>query len=423
VRPKSAKKGFNMGSVLSTLISPYEAIQRVMESLGFPWRIKREGVELLDSLGCKLAYDIKAISQSPKWTRSTRDGFAVRSSDLYGASRGSPIFLNLIGEVDMGSIPSIVVEPETCVVIHTGGILPEGADSVLMNEDSAMVSDLIEVHAAVQRGENLIQAGEEYKSGDLLLHSGDQLDFASIGLLASMGFGSVDVFSLKVGVLSTGDEIIDLHEQLKEEEGKIRDINSWTISALLRREGYLVRQFGIVKDDKDLIESKVNEMLQVCDVIILSGGSSASAHDHTADVFSKISPPGIIVHGIRQSPGKPTIISGDKQNSRLAIGLPGHPLSCIAVMYSIVLPILSALLTGIPKEQFKKIILPMEYDVFGHTGIEELIPFKLSKDGKVTPMPSKSGYIKTLCEASGFVRLYENIETIRKGEEAEVLLW
>ena len=412
-----------MGSVLSALISPDEAISRVTESLGFPWRTKREGVELLDSLGCKLAYDIKAISQSPQWARSTRDGFAVRSADLYGASRGSPVFLSLIGEVNMGSIPSFVVEPQTCAAIHTGGILPEGADSVLMIEDSAMATDLIEVYAAVQRGENLIQAGEEYRVGDVLLHSGDQLDFASIGLLASIGFGSVDVFGLKVGVLSTGDEIVDINEHLKEEEGKIRDINSWTISALLRREGYLARQFGIVKDDKGLIESKVNEMLQVCDVIILSGGSSVSAHDHTADVLSKISPPGIIAHGIRLSPGKPTIISGDKQNCRLAIGLPGHPLSCIAVMYSIVLPILSALLTGVPKEQFKKIILPMECDVYGHTGIEELIPFKLSEDGKVTPMPSKSSYIKTLRESAGFVRLRENVETLRKGEEAEVLLW
>ena len=412
-----------MGNMLSALISPDEAILRTTESLGFPWRIKREGVELLDSMGCKLAYDIKAVSQSPQWARSTRDGFAVRSSDLYGASRGSPVFLSLVGEVDMGSLPNFVIESQACAAIHTGGVLPEGADAVVMIEDSARAADLIEVYASVQRGENLIQAGEEYKSGDVLLHSGDQLDFASIGLLASIGFGSVDVFSLKVGVLSTGDEIIDLHEHLKEEEGKIRDINSWTISALLRREGYLVRQFGIVKDDRGLIDSKVNEMLQVCDVIILSGGSSVSAHDHTADVLSKISPPGIIAHGIRLSPGKPTIISGDKNNCRLAIGLPGHPLSCIAVMYAVVLPILSALLTGVPKEQFQKILLPMEYDVYGHTGIEELIPFKLSKDGKVTPMPSKSGYIKNLRESSGFIRLRENIETLRKGEEAEVLLW
>jgi molybdopterin molybdotransferase len=412
-----------VGSVLGTLISREEAILRVVEELGFPWRSKREGVELLDSMGCKLAYDIKAVSQSPQWARSMRDGFAVRSSDLYGASRSSPVFLNCIGEVKMGSIPNFVVEAETCAAIHTGGILPEGSDSVLMLEDSASVSDLIEVHNAVQRGENLIQAGEEYKAGDVLLRSGDQLDFASIGLLASMGFGYVDVFNLKVGVLSTGDEIADINEHLKEEEGRIRDVNSWTISALLRREGYLAQQFGIVKDNKELLESKVNEMLQVCDVIILSGGSSVSVHDHTADVLSKLSPPGIIVHGVRLSPGKPTIISGNKHNFRLAIGLPGHPLSCIAVMYSIVLPLLSAMLTGYPKEQFRKINLSTEYDVFGHTGIEELVPFKLSEDGKVIPLPLKSGYIKALRDSSGFIRLRENIETLRKGEEAEVLLW
>jgi molybdopterin molybdotransferase len=292
-----------------------------------------------------------------------------------------------------------------------------------MLEDSERASDFVEVYNAVQCGENIIQAGEEYKAGDILLRAGDELNFASIGLLASMGFGSVDVFSLKVGVLSTGDEIVDCNEPLKEEEGKIRDINSWTVSALLERKGYVVQQFGIVKDDRDLIECKVNEMLQVCDVIIISGGSSVSVRDYTADILSKFSDPGIIVHGIRLSPGKPTIISGDKNNNRLAIGLPGHPLSCLVVMYTIVLPILSALMNGTPKEQFRKIILPMECDVNGHTGIEELIPFRLSESGRVVPMPSKSGYIAVLRDCAGFIRLGENTETLRKGEEAEVLLW
>jgi len=410
-----------MGNIIGSLISREEAISRVIEELGFPWKIKRDEVKLINSLGYKLAYDVKAGSQSPQWPRSLRDGFAVRSSDLYGASRTSPVFLNCIGEIGMGSIPSFVIEPETCAAIHTGGILPEGSDSVLMLEDSSRVYDLIEVYSAVQQGENIIQAGEEYKAGDLLLRAGDQLNFASVGLLASMGFGSVDVFSLKIGVLSTGDEIVDCSEPL--EEGKIRDINSWTVSALLRQEGYLVKQFGIVKDNKELLDSKVDEMLHTCDVIILSGGSSVSVRDHTADVLSKLSTPGIIVHGIRLSPGKPTIISGDKSNRRLAIGLPGHPLSCLAVIHTVVLPLLFALLNGTPGEQFLKMKLPMEYDVFGRTGIEELIPFKFSEDGKVIPLPAKSGYIAALRDCCGFIRLRENIETLRKGEEAEVLLW
>ena len=412
-----------VGSVLDTLISREEAISRVTEALGFPWRAKRESVNLIDSWGYKLAYDIKAVTHSPQWARSLRDGYAVRSSGTYGASRSSPVFLNCIGEVKMGSVPIYTIKPETCAAIHTGGILPEGADSVLMLEDAAKASDLIEVYNAVQYGENIIQAGEDYKAGDLLLRSGDQIDFASIGLLASMGFASVDVFKLKIGVLSTGDEIIDFNEPLREEDGKIRDINSWTVSSLLKRKGCHVLQFGIVKDDMELIDSKVNEMLQVCDVVILSGGASVSVRDHTADVLSKLSNPGIIVHGIRLSPGKPTIISGDKNKFRLAIGLPGHPLSCLAVMHTVVFPLLSALLTGVPKEQFRKLILPMEHDVFGHTGTEEFIPFKLSEDGKVMPLPSKSSYIAALRESSGFIRLGENVETKRKGEEAEVLLW
>ena len=410
-----------MGNILGTLVSREEAISRVIEELGFPWKSKRDEVKLINSLGYRLAYDVKAGSQSPQWARGLRDGFAVRSSDLYGASRNTPVFLNYIGEVSMGSIPSFVIEPETCAAIHTGGIMPEGSDSVLMLEDSARAASFVEVYNAVQRGENVIQAGEEFKAGDLLLRAGDRLNFASVGLLASLGFGAVDVFNLRIGVLSTGDEIVDFDKPLK--EGKIRDVNSWTVAALLRQNGYPARQFGVVQDNKELINSKVNEMLQTCDVILLSGGSSVSDRDHTADVLSKFPPPGIIVHGLRLSPGKPTIISGDKYNSRLAIGLPGHPLSCLAVMYTVVLPLLFALLNGVPGDQFRRIKLPMECDVFGRTGIEELIPFKFSVDGKVIPLPSKSGYIAILRDACGFIRLRENIETIRKGEEAEVLLW
>jgi molybdopterin molybdotransferase len=334
------------------------------------------------------------------------------------------VFLNCVGEVVMGSLPNFEVKRETCAAIHTGGILPEGSDSVLMIEDSAGASGLIEVYSAVQRGENIIGAGEEYEAGELLLRAGDQLDFAAIGLLASMGFESVDVFDLKIGVLSTGDEITDIGEPLNEEEGRIRDVNSWTVAALLRQKGYNVRQFGIVKDNKELLDGKVSEMLETCDVVILSGGSSVSARDHTADVLSKLSS-GIIVHGIRLSPGKPTIISGDKSESkpRLTIGLPGHPLSCLAVMHTVVLPLLSALLTGAAAEPFRKLNLPLENDVFGRTGMEELIPFRLSGEGKVIPLPSKSGYVAALRDSSGFIRLRENIETLRKGEEAEVLLW
>ncbi|MCL2767823.1 MAG: molybdopterin-binding protein, partial [Synergistaceae bacterium] len=210
---------------------------------------------------------------------------------------------------------------------------------------------------------------------------------------------------------------------LREEEGRVRDVNSWTVTSLLRQKGYTARQFGIVKDDKELLNSKVNEMLKTCDVAILSGGSSVSMRDHTADILSMMSEPGIIVHGIRLSPGKPTIIAGDKSNSRLAIGLPGHPLSCLAVMNTVVIPILSALLHGVPREPFRKLKLPMEYDVFGHTGIEELIPFRFSEESKVIPLPSKSGYVAALRDSSGFIRLGENVETLRKGEEAEVLLW
>jgi len=407
--------------LLGTLISREEAISRVVEDMGFPWRPKIEEVKLMDSLGLILAEDVKAASQSPRWARSLRDGFAVRGSDLYGASRASPAFLNCLGEVEMGSIPSFALKPETCAAIHTGGILPEGADSVLMLEDSASASDLIEAYNAVQRGENVIQAGEEYMTGDLLLRAGDRLNFASVGMLASMGIESVDVFNLKIGVLSTGDEIADINEP--EEDGKIRDVNSWTVASLLRQKGYTAQQFGIVKDDKELLDSKVSEMLKTCDVAILSGGSSVSTRDHTADVLSMMSEPGIMVHGIRLSPGKPTIISGDKSNCRLAIGLPGHSLSCLAVTYTVVLPILSALLHGVPREPFRKLKLPMEHDVFGHTGIEELIPFRLNEEGKVIPLPSKSGYVAVLRESSGFIRLGENTETLRKGEEAEVLLW
>lgn len=397
------------------LISREEAIDHVCKTLSFPWKFEGKETALALCYGKILADDLKAPCSSPEWNRSTRDGFAVRSADLCGASHSSPVFLNCLGEVPMGSISSIELEPETCAKIHTGGILPKNSDSVLMLEDAAEAAGFIEARRALQSGDNIIFAGEEYEQGETILKTAHIIDFSTVGLLASMGKSMVGIAAPKIGILSTGDEVVPINEA---QEGKIRDVNSWVIAAVLEKYGYRSEIYGIVQDDKSLLERKVTEMLNSCDVVLLSGGSSVSERDHTEEVLADAG--SIIVKGIRIAPGKPTIIAGSADKKRLMFGLPGHPLSCLTVMLTIVLPLLRAMQTCENKDIFAKLKIRAAKDVFGRTGVEEFIPCRLS-GAEAVPMPSKSGYIGVL--SSGLIRLPDNVETVRAGDEVEVWLW
>ena len=399
-----------------------KALEYVAEALSFPWDIRSEDIPLSRSFNRIISRSLFSELPYPPFTRSLRDGYAVNSSDVVAATSGTPTFLKKNGSISMGSIPDFKVLIGETASIPTGGVMPDGADAVVMLEDTSEAGGWIEVRRGVQSGENIISAGEEIRQGMKILDRGDIVDFRSVSLLAMLGIHSVPVLDMHISILSTGDEIVPV-ETADLPPGCIRDVNGWSLKALLERYGFTADYRGIVTDDGDLFEKRVMDELEKCDVLLLSGGSSVGVRDHCSRVLEKIPSPGLLVRGVNIVPGKPTLIAGCRNEKKLVVSLPGHPLSCFTVAYILLIPLLMKLI-GSEKENYgHKIFLNLSRDLTARTGPEEFVPCLIRGDGRVEPLPAKSGYVSSLMSSDGFIRIPEDRETIRAGETAEVWVW
>jgi molybdopterin molybdotransferase len=320
----------------------------------------------------------------------------------------------------MGESPAFSISEDEAAAIPTGGMLPEGADSVLMAEDTAAAGGWVEVRRSVQRGENLIHEGEEISKGDILIKAGEMIDCFAPGLLGTFGITSIGVLDTKIGIISTGDEIVPIDSSPP--AGFIRDANTYVIQSVLKRYGWPSKPFGIAPDNWPDLKFMAGKALSECGVVLLSGGSSVGARDHTVRVIESASEPGLLVRGINMTPGKPTLIGGSAKEEKLIVGLPGHPLSCMVATIFIVLPLLLAMCGAPDVHAGRYINLPLADDVQGRTGSDEFIPMRIDKAG-ARPLAAKSGYVSAMRNADGFVRMRPDRETLRRGEEAEVWVW
>ncbi|MEW5940380.1 MAG: gephyrin-like molybdotransferase Glp, partial [Chloroflexota bacterium] len=320
--------------------------------------------ESLDSslaLGRVTAEDILAPHPLPEFPRSTVDGYAVRASDTFGATESLPAYLNLIGEIPMGAPANLTLAPAQCALIHTGGMLPNGADAVVMleyaqqtSQTSEVSKDLgglpaateIEILRAVAVGENVIAVGEDVRQGQVVIPRGASLREAEIGGLMALGLTRVRVARKpRVGLISSGDEVIEPSQPAQ--PGQVRDVNAYTLSALVTRAGGEPLRYGIIPDDFAALQSAARTALVECDAVLITAGSSASTRDMTADVIRSLGAPGVIVHGINTRPGKPTILG--VANGKAVIGLPGNPVSALVNGYLFVVPVIEKLLGQIPR--------------------------------------------------------------------------
>ena len=411
-----------MSGFVNEVIPRIQALQHVAEGLSFPWRTNTVNIPLDSALNKRISEDVKTAEQYPPFKRSLRDGFAVHSPDVVAATSGTPTFLNKIGDISMGVLPDISIEPGETVGIPTGGLVPQGADAVVMLEHTSFTGGWVEVREAVQSGENVILAGEEFSAGQKILLKGDIVDFRSMSILATLGIKSVPSLDLKIKIASTGDEIVSV-ETSPLPPGKIRDVNGWSVKSLLSKYGFDSEYIGILSDEGELFEKRVNEELADCDVLILSGGSSVGVRDHCSRVLEKIPDPGLLVRGINIVPGKPTLVAGSLVEKKLAISLPGHPLSCITVAFVVLIPLLLRLIGASETNCGIRIELPISKDLTARTGPEEFVPCRVTANGKIAPILAKSGYVSPLASADGFIRIPEDRETIRAGEAVEVWLW
>ncbi|HMB25110.1 MAG: gephyrin-like molybdotransferase Glp [Chloroflexota bacterium] len=408
-----------------TLLPPDDARALLLSNLSQPV-IDSEQIDVPASLGRVLAEDIHAPQPLPDFQRSTVDGYAVRAGDTHGASDSLPTYLHLVGEVPMGDAPVFAVETGQCALIHTGGMLPNGADAVMMLEytQSAQKNE-VEIFRAVADGENVIRVGEDVAQGQLVQPKGSLLRPAEIGGLMALGITQVRVARrVQVGLISTGDEVIDPHQAPR--PGQVRDVNSYTLGALVEKSGGVAKLYGIISDEFETLKDAAANALAECDVIIITAGSSASTRDMTADVIRSLGAPGVLVHGINTRPGKPTILG--LCNGKAVIGLPGNPVSALVNGYLFVMPVIEKLLGTLPRPK-ATVLARLTVNLASQAGREDWWPVKLianrellRADFDANPIFGKSNLIFTLASADGLLRIPPDATGLSAGEVVEVYL-
>lgn len=404
-------------------ISLAEARALIIDKLtGRPW--PSEQVPLLDALGRVAAAPYAAGEDLPAFSRSTVDGYAVRSADTFGASEAVPALFTLAGEILMGQASSLAVGPGQAILIHTGGMLPPGADAVVMLEHTEFLDDkTLLVSGAVAPGENVINRGEDIAAGSAVLTAGQLVTARRVGLLAACGISEVAVAKRpRVAVLSSGDEIVEIAE--RPAAGQVRDINSYALAALLTEAGCQAERLGILRDRYEDFLAVLRQAAEGFDLILLSGGSSVGARDHAVRAIGDLGSPGVLIHGIAMKPGRPTIFG--LAGNLPVFGLPGHPVAAMTVCEQLVKPAVRALLGQPPIEQGRAIAATLTRNIASLPGRDDFVNVRLQRrqDGySAEPILGKSGLITAIAHADGSIQLTCEKSGLYDGEQVEVLLF
>lgn len=378
-------------------------------------------VDLPHAWGMALAEDVVASEDLPLANRSCVDGYALKAKDSFGATESNPGYLDLAFAIDIQNPPRQHLGNGQCAKIPTGGCLPEGADAVIMVEQTLLLgADTVEIKKSLSPWENVMLRGEDVEQGRQALAAGTRLKAAYIGLLAALGVNRVSVHRrVLAGILSTGDEVVDITHPVR--PGLVRDVNSHTLAALAASGHARVREYGLVRDQPALIKAKLEQALEECDVVLVSGGSSVGGKDHTLEAISQVCAGQVLVHGLAMSPGKPTIVA--RAGARTIIGLPGQVASAQVVMQVLIQPLL-AHLAGCRDafsagwDRFPAVI---SRNIASRQGRTDFIRVHLqnieSRLPLATPVTGKSGLLKTLVQADGLVEIPENSEGLLAGQE------
>jgi molybdopterin molybdotransferase len=400
--------------------------EEVLEILKGFSPVGMETIPISEALNRILSSEIVSEEDMPGFSRSSMDGYAVRAKDTFGASDSLPAFLELAGEVLMGREPEGSVASGKAMRISTGGMIPDGADAVVMLEYCHAVDEkTIEVSRTVAPLENVIGKGDDFRKGAVIFKKGTVLRPQDIGLLAGLGMQNISIYKKpKVGIISTGDEVIPIDQ--KPGPGQVRDINSYTLSAFCLQAGAVPVNMGLCKDNFEEMREKADKVLEGCDTVWISGGSSVGSRDMTVKVLESFEGMELMVHGIAISPGKPTIIA--RIGSKAVFGLPGHVASAMVVAEVFLNPFLARLAGKIRAsgDVRQSLQAELERNVESASGRDDYIRVKLRKrDGKVyaEPVFGKSGLISTLVEADGLVKIDRNTEGLYKGQAVSVMLF
>ncbi|MFW6055367.1 MAG: gephyrin-like molybdotransferase Glp, partial [Thermodesulfobacteriota bacterium] len=375
-----------------------------------------------------LAESIIAPHDLPPFSRSSMDGYALRAGDVFGASEFNPAYLDIVDRIAIGVFPEVGLQSGQCAEIVTGGVLPSGADAVVMLEHTQTFAEHeVEVRRTVAPGENIMSKGEDCVCGAQVLAPGSRIRSQEIGLLAALGRDRVSVFRKpRVGIISSGDELVP--QDSEPAMGEIRDVNSHTLRCLVADSGADPVVYGIVPDKLVEIKEYLEAARQECDLVLISGGSSVGTRDLTLAAMEEIENCRILAHGVSISPGKPTILADI--GGKPVIGLPGQVTSVQVVFLVLVVPLIAGLAGENPEESGRLqayIRACLGRNLSSKQGREDYVRVRLEHSGEglptAVPLIGKSGLLKTMLQADGLIRIPAGQEGLSKKSEVKVFVF
>jgi molybdopterin molybdotransferase len=410
------EKEFFKVTSLSTVLELVKTFQCVSE----------ETLPLDACIGRILFTDIVSRIDLPGFNRATMDGYAVQARATFGASENTPALFSIVGAVEMGEVPAVSVQLGEAVRIATGGMLPDGADSVVMVEHTQTLDEhTLEVFKSVTPLQHVMEIGEDFRRDKRILTRGTRIRPQEIGVLAALGQAHVSVYRQPaVAIISSGDEIVSIEQ--KPGLSQMRDVNAYTLSGLIKLSGGIPIYLGIARDDFAALYDLCERALDRADMVLISGGSSVGSRDFTLDVIRALPEAEVLVHGVSISPGKPTILARSKQKP--IWGLPGQVTSAMVVFHVMVRPMLERI-GGLLEDRLNttsEVSALLSRNLASVQGREDFVRVRLVRRGNQTyaePILGKSGLIHTMVKADGFVRIDVNSEGLEKGAPVSVILF
>jgi molybdenum cofactor synthesis domain-containing protein len=373
---------------------------------------RTESVHLREARGRVLAHDVVAPADVPPFSRAAMDGYAVRAADTAGATRGTPVRLRCVEQVYTGQMPVQVVAAGLCSEVATGAPMPEGADAVVMVEETAASGDAVQLFAAAAAGQNIGRQGQDIRQGQLVLSAGTVLTASRVGAIAALGHTEVLVYARpRVAILSTGNEVVEPGTPLA--PGQIYDINSYTLAAVVAEHGGVPVIHRTAIDTLEDLSRAVDECLAE-DVLVFSGGSSVGTRDLILDVIRAKGE--VLFHGIAVKPGKPTAFG--RIGGKLAFGMPGYPTSCLTNAYVLLVPVLRRL-ARLPAQSIRVERMPLAARVNSTPDRHQFYTVRVEQ-GRAQPAFKASGDITSMSQADGYIEIDAGTTVVEAGTLVDV---
>ena len=394
---------------------PLDEAVRIIDERTAPIE-RTERIALDDANGRVVSSDIVARADVPPFSRAAMDGYAVIAADTFGAGQYDPKILACVEKVFTGQVPHNAVTTGPCIEIATGAPMPEGADAVVMVEETERADGgRVRVFSPVYPRQNVGRQGADIQAGQTILRRGDLLNPSRIGAVAAVGLNDIDVFAKpRVAVMSTGNEIVEPGQPLA--PGQIYDINRFTLTTILTEHGAVPVPHAVTADTLDDLSLAMDDCLEA-DIVIFSGGSSVGERDLILDVIDRKGE--VLIHGIAVKPGKPTlfgVIDGTP-----VFGMPGYPTSCLSNAYMLLVPVVRKM-ARLPMATLRSIRLPLGQRIVSTTGRHQFYTVRIA-DGIAMPAFKASGDITSMSQADGYIEISAQTEIVDKGELVDVKLF